>query len=642
MSARVAAVVRWVHQPLKRVPSALVWTLLLATTTYPVLVAVANNALDSAWVLGLDLGHAQHLHWGVDTLFTYGPYGFLDIPFYYLPRTWLFALVAQLGVHLLFVGSIGLFLWRSRAPRWVWPVAVALAVLASANASLDTKAVLAGTFLLALVVTHRLGRRTQVAAAVTAGVVLAVVSLVKATAMVVAVPILVLAFVLVLRNRPARRSVAVGAASYGVAVCGLWLLAHQGLSNVVPYLRGSAQVSGGYSSAMSIYSADGITLLGALIVACIALLILEGWRGQLPNLARTALLLLPLAAVNFKEGFVRYDSHDLIFFANLALIGGLLLAEIARHALNLRAALRRALLVGTVSVASAVVLWSSGMQALQSRWEGLGSQWSTTTSLLVHPSERPGMAEQSKAYFRSATPVPTGLLDIIGSHPVDVMPWDIGVVFAYGLTWAPRPVLQSYSAYTPYLDNLDAAYFASDKRPDYILYRFEAIDGRYPMFEEPHAMRAIAANYSARSVDADWLLFERRQAPSPVAATADQGRVCAPFGQAIPVPHLVSGQLYARISVPYSLLGRVAELIFKPGEVRIQFATDAGPSPPYRFIQAVGEDGLPLSGHVLNVQEMSDLLGGKVDHQIQTLTVTAQWHREYAQEVCASFYSTQA
>jgi hypothetical protein len=640
MNGRVTCALVWLQQPLKRVPAAVLWAVAVAIATYPLLVATANNALDSAWVLGLGLGHIQHFQWGVDTLFTYGPYGYLTFPIYFLPRTWLFTAGAQIAAHLLLMGSVTMFLWCARAPRWVWATTAGALVLASATAGLDSKMVLGGAILLALVVSGRLGRRMQLAAAITAGAALALVSLIKATALVLAVVIILLAIAVSVRNRASLRRVLLAAGAYVVALCALWLAAHQGLSNIGPYLRGTLEVSRGYSSAMAIDGADGITLVGVLIVLCVAVIAVEGWRSRLHDLARTAVLLFPIAAVNFKEGFVRYDGHQYIFFSNLIMVGAVLLAELARQFHSWKLTAQRSALLGVIIVTSTVVLWSSGIQALQLRWQLAGAQWGTAASLLVQPSERAVQAEQSMAFFRSATPISTALLDIVGKHRVDVIPWDIGVAYSYGLTWAPRPVLQSYSAYTPYLDGLDAAYFQGPRRPDYILYRFEGIDLRYPVFDEPRALQAILAGYRVRTVDGDWLLFERREGgTAPMVSTEVGGVACAPLGRPIPVPQVSGGQLYARVSVKYNVLGRLADLLFKPGEVHIQFATDSGATPAYRFAHELGEDGLLVSGYAGNLAEAGDLFNGKVAHPVRSLTITAQWHQEYSQEVCASFYS---
>ena len=43
------------------------------------------------------------------------------------------------------------------------------------------------------------------------------------------------------------------------------------------------------------------------------------------------------------------------------------------------------------------------------------------------------------------------------------------MVPANGWRWSPRPVFQSYSAYTPALDQLNASHLASRESADHIL-----------------------------------------------------------------------------------------------------------------------------------------------------------------------------
>jgi hypothetical protein len=50
-----------------------------------------------------------------------------------------------------------------------------------------------------------------------------------------------------------------------------------------------------------------------------------------------------------------------------------------------------------------------------------------------------------------------------------VYPQEIALAWAYHLDWRPIPVLQSYSAYTSDLDQLDADFLTSTRAPQRIL-----------------------------------------------------------------------------------------------------------------------------------------------------------------------------
>ena len=70
-------------------------------------------------------------------------------------------------------------------------------------------------------------------------------------------------------------------------------------------------------------------------------------------------------------------------------------------------------------------------------------------------------------------------------------------MYAYPqLDWDPEPVLQAYSAYTSYLDRLDAAFLASARAPERILYQpWMVIDGRDTFLDPPATVESLYCHY---------------------------------------------------------------------------------------------------------------------------------------------------
>jgi len=104
--------------------------------------------------------------------------------------------------------------------------------------------------------------------------------------------------------------------------------------------------------------------------------------------------------------------------------------------------------------------------------------------------------DAAKKRLASYYGVPEKTLQALSTGDVDILPWEIEIAYAYNLTWRPRPVLQSYSAYTPYLDRLDAAYLGSSQAPQRLLYLDQAADYRYALFDEPATFRTILSHYA--------------------------------------------------------------------------------------------------------------------------------------------------
>lgn len=98
--------------------------------------------------------------------------------------------------------------------------------------------------------------------------------------------------------------------------------------------------------------------------------------------------------------------------------------------------------------------------------------------------------------FPNSNTIPTHIINRIGSKTIDIFPWNISLLFENKLNYLPRPVLQSYSAYTPYLEELNFRHYNSARAPEFVLYEFESIDNRYPLFDETKVNILLLKNYT--------------------------------------------------------------------------------------------------------------------------------------------------
>ena len=83
----------------------------------------------------------------------------------------------------------------------------------------------------------------------------------------------------------------------------------------------------------------------------------------------------------------------------------------------------------------------------------------------------------------------------VGEDPVDLLMTDQGIVLAMGLHYDPRPVFQSYSAYTPELARRNEAHFANANAPRFVILKMQPIDGRLPMQEDGLALTMLLRRY---------------------------------------------------------------------------------------------------------------------------------------------------
>jgi len=75
------------------------------------------------------------------------------------------------------------------------------------------------------------------------------------------------------------------------------------------------------------------------------------------------------------------------------------------------------------------------------------------------------------------------------------MPWDITDIPANELRYRPRPIIQSYSAYTPSLQELNRKHFLGKQAPSYLVMNAQSIDERNPPDLDYPFLEAIASKY---------------------------------------------------------------------------------------------------------------------------------------------------
>src|SRR6202012_5371874 len=75
--------------------------------------------------------------------------------------------------------------------------------------------------------------------------------------------------------------------------------------------------------------------------------------------------------------------------------------------------------------------------------------------------------------------------------------------------YAPRPVIQSYSAYIARTMELNENYYLSSKAPDYVLFYLQPIDGRFPAMEDAYTLRDYLVNYHLVDTESNFLLLQK-------------------------------------------------------------------------------------------------------------------------------------
>jgi hypothetical protein len=565
----------------------------MAVALIPLPPGTPVTGLDASWARALNLAHAQNLVFGRDVIFSFGPLGYLYFPVPGLVQP--FPSYACIwAVYVLFLSGV-LLIWRCLGNRLV--VFISWMVLAGAMLFIDLPAdktqvafLSSAIGIVALLVSRGDAGSGYLALA---GAIAGLMPLFKTNEGIAACAVfyaLLASQLLTTARGPATvwRKVAALALVPPLVLTLGFVLVERNISALWAYVTGSLEVATGYSEAMALPGPMYQAVLAVLSLAVLGLGIPAVAASRL-DLAKGLLPALVAGFFAFKSGLVRQDDmHADLLQIKLALAGVFLLV-CARNARD------RRLLAGFVvaSFCFGVVVYQGAVpvsaQIAQRRifWQtpfaNLSASWHfPSTWAWVEAQIRPQLDHLRMDADISRT---------VGGGTVDDVPYELDIVQVNGWRWKPRPVFQSYSAYTPALDQLNAGHLASPASADHILMQWEDIDGRYPLLDDAASWRSLFDHYDAELTRPDLLVLKRRNSPRYSEAQ--------PFGSAtgawqseIAVPgETQNGFVLMRAEIGKSLYGILRGVLFRNAATYLNATFISGRQSRWRVTRANLVDG---------------------------------------------------
>ena len=537
------------------------------------------SGIDPSWVTSLAVAAHNRLPFGTQIVFTFGPLGFLQHPQLNYRLT---AVLSLLFVLALSIAIFGALIWSLRrvVPLAAAVVAAYVVGVVSLGIGADVEFAIALVLIVCVSVLSRTEESAPLSIWIGLGVFLSVFSLLKLSLGpgIVAVLIVTVACLPTGRWR-AIEGIAIGAIP---TFCLAWFGTGNGFGNMLAFAKTSTAIITGYASAQSVEAA-GRAYAYWLAVLVVVLVGAFTWAsvGGLSRRSKIGIGIITLVTVwmIFKEGFVRHDAHDLIFFA----VAPLVLAAFAPR--------KRpwALVPGVLVLTGIYVIAVNGSMPILRRPDVAVRNLSSEAATLVSSNRSAAVIDQSRQSLRKTYALPSLVVSLMQGQTVDVSPWEQNIAWAYPkIRFDPLPVIQDYSAYTPSLDQLDVNYLASSDAPRFILRQpGQAIDGRDPTFEPPGTQLAIECRYYPVAENASWQLLERgndRCGPLRPLDTVTTG-----FRHWVTVPTPTAGNaVVARFQLSLGLLYNLENVLFKPENVSIQYNGKAKNT--WRFVAATAPD----------------------------------------------------
>ncbi len=671
--------------------------------------------LDPSWAMAMNQAVAQQLRIGEDIVFTFGPYAAI-YTFSYHPVT---DLPALLGSAWLALGYCALLLLLVHGvPIWRGLCAILILCIFGTTSSFDSifgsrdALLFSYPLLVCLVLAKIEGSERDVFFFFVALSGLGLLPLIKSSLF----PPVVLALIfcaLFLGYVQQRRiggapgtavALIVAAAILLVPSATLflcWHLSGQEAETLAAFVRNTLPIVSGYTDAMSVPGRRreiALYLLVTLAFVCFVILVRRektpfapqkkmtfattresGARGSMRivgALDRNSEKLLVLAALlvffflAFKAGFVRHDFHALTAMAALlisaAFIFILFPGRISPMLLLL--ALTVALIVRNDYVRdySPEKSYPTFVESLQQTSDAILKPFrSAAIGLWIRFFEDGGLKAKYAARLReihTAQPLPT----LPGTS--DIYSFDQVTLLASNNSWAPRPIFQSYSVYTPELARMNEQHLLKATAPDNIFFRLQPIDGRLPALEDGSSWPLIFTRYTPVSFSGERIIFRKNAATTGnMPSLSPLMKKTAVLGETVsmPVPppiqtssslvpeaHSVERTsspssfpsasmppiLFAHVKIEPSLTGKMVRFLFKNNPLHIELVLNDGSRRNFRFIPGMAEPGFILSplletprDPLLLLTQHSSALDAK---GVRTITLLSDgneflWRKEY-------------
>lgn len=360
----------------------------------------------------------------------------------------------------------------------------------------------------------------------------------------------------------------------------------------IEWLKMSLLISSGYSETMVVWGdwTNKIYLLSAfLILVLYFILWLNDYRNKNKNF-NVFFVILPSLFFVFKSGFVRADNHVMMFFVYILAIVPLLY-----------------FFVKNISVKFLLIMYCLALiYPLQHISFGM------VLSFI------PKLKEQDKILILNEYILPSDWINLVGNSKVEILPYELSYIPKNNLTPHYNPFLQLYTVYTKELD-LASAQNYKQQNTDYIIIEcYGSIDGRNLLFDNPATWSAIKENYKVIDFKQNKLLLAKREFPL-VYKYSSYRKELHNVNETIQVPYDAKKVV---INLDLSLFGRLVIFLFKNFTPYIYVQYNNSDIIKIRYVRDVMKNGFYIDNLVLSMNDFYNWLNDRpVENDIKSFRI---------------------
>ncbi|WP_285405839.1 hypothetical protein [Luteibacter sp. ME-Dv--P-043b] len=370
-----------------------------------------------------------------------------------------------------------------------------------------------------------------------------------------------------------------------------WISSGQPLTALGSYLCSQMEIIEGYGDAMSVSGSVVEVMLLAFAGILLSLCVHWPVRSRRWSVSFATVVTLFVA---FKAGAIRHDGHialaaDMIILVSIYVVAGTGPRPLKWLA---TASLCMAMIVlSHYTDISPRGLFVKVANAIDKSLSGLSRVWDESDHL-------------NKDFKRAGDFVRNELPLVDAGKSVDLYNSEIAAVILGQGVWKPRPVFQSYSAYSPALIERNVNHLRKTP-PDRIYWRIQTIDDRYPSLDDGASWPWLFGTYRPIAHIGDYLQLDRIGEPTRLSnGAAILERVVA-LGKPVALPR--GDPLWARIVIRPTLVGKLWGALYKLPPLMLSFRYADGHMQSFRVVAGMMETGFLLSPTVGSTRELEVL-----------------------------------
>ncbi len=608
--------------------------LFIALISFPYRFSPIDTGLDPSWIFAINYFFDNNFIFGRDVIWTYGPLGFLSYPL-------------NVGVNLDIATGFQVCLWFgflftigyvALTNRCSSMRLLLFAVLCTGGQSayylgyvgFDYVIVFYILFLLSL----SLFMQRWLGWYITALFLTLLLLFIKFSAAILSIlSLLFFLFTLAFTDKRKSLKALIATVTLPVFFGVFFMMYHPSFSVMWGYIKGAYELVSGYSVAMS-KPGKGIELTLAFIVAMLyGLCMFTLYQKKEQSFYLSGVFIAPLC-FSFKHGFVRQDTHVLIFFSTVLLVIGMIMLFS-----DVRKFLKRAVCLTTAFIG---VWFIVSLQHVPDRilYHGVAGlitvnnmkaafQYTKTKALLDKTSEKNLEASELPEVLRKKT----------GTQRVAVFPWEVSYAAAQKLNYVPFPVFQTDNAYTSYLDLLNAQFLENPAAaPEFVLMEWKSVDDRHPLIDVPATWLSLCKWYDRYENSSALLLLKRRASPRFTRLHLIESTDYS-TGDFVKVP-TYEKPLVVKLHMDLHTAGKLTKIFFRIEEVRIALQTDSGGIHSFRVVPDTLRDGLLITVLPMNLTETDAFLSKKPGMpKINGFRIYGKGMSSYESKMTVEFYT---